>query len=119
MHTRFSIETRLQLQAAIVAAGGNEVFAVGQTDANRRIIMLDILARGSQQAVPAILQSCHYGDVVIHNHPSGELSPSAADLQIAGSIASLGVGFYIVDNSVDETYAVVEPFDPQDENPWI
>lgn len=117
MHTRFSIETRLQLQAAIVAAGGNEVFGVGQTDANRRIIVLDILARGSQQAVPAILQNCHYGDVVIHNHPSGELAPSAADLQIAGAIASLGVGFYIVDNSVDETYAVVEPFDPQDEKP--
>lgn len=107
----------MQLQAAIVAAGGNEVFAVGQTDADCRIIVLDILARGSRQSVPAISQNCVYGDVVIHNHPSGDLSPSAADLQIAGSIASLGVGFYIVDNSVDEVYAVVEPFDPQNEKP--
>jgi ATP-dependent DNA helicase DinG len=117
MPRRFSIETRLQLQAAIVAAGGHEVFAVGQTDADCRIIVLEILARGSQQAVPAIVQHCHYGDVVIHNHPSGNLSPSAADLQIASAIASLGVGFYIVDNSVDEVYAVVEPFEPQNEKP--
>ncbi len=105
----------MQLQAAIAAAGGNEVFALGHTDADRRVVEIDVLARGSQQAVPAVLQHCGYGDVVIHNHPSGNLSPSAPDIEIASGIASLGVGFYIVDNSVDEIYAVVEPFAPQDE----
>jgi ATP-dependent DNA helicase DinG len=117
MHKKFSIDARLQLQAAIAAAGGNEVFALGHTDADCRVVELEVLARGSQEAVPAVLQNCRYGDVVIHNHPSGNLSPSEADIQIAGGIASQGVGFYIVDNAVDKLYAVVEPFPPQDETP--
>lgn len=115
MQQRFSLEARLQLQAAIAAAGGNEVFALGQTDADCRIVEIDVLARGTQNAVPAVLQHCAYGMVVIHNHPSGNLSPSEPDIEIASGIASLGVGFYIVDNAVDKTYAVVEPFAPQDE----
>jgi ATP-dependent DNA helicase DinG len=115
MQKRFSIEARLQLQAAIVEASGNEVFAIGHTDADCRVVEVDVLARGSQQAVPAVVQNCCYGDVVIHNHPSGNLSPSGPDIEIASGIASLGVGFYIVDNPVEDIYAVVEPFPPQDE----
>ncbi len=115
MQKRFSLEARLQLQAAIVEASGNEIFAIGHTDADCRVVEVDVLARGSQQAVPAVVQNCRYGDVVIHNHPSGNLSPSEPDIEIASGIASLGVGFYIVDNSVDRVYAVVEPFPPQDE----
>ncbi|MCF6179349.1 MAG: DEAD/DEAH box helicase family protein, partial [Geopsychrobacter sp.] len=115
MLNKFTIDARLQLQAAIAAAGGNEVFAIGHTDADCRVVELEVLARGSQQAVPVVLKNCRYGDVVIHNHPSGNLSPSDPDIQIASGIADLGVGFYIVDNSVDKIYAVVEPFAPQDE----
>ncbi|WP_026362160.1 helicase C-terminal domain-containing protein [Geopsychrobacter electrodiphilus] len=115
MQKRFSIDARMQLQAAIAEAGGNEVFALGHTDADCRVVELDVLARGSQQAVPAVLNNCSYGDIIIHNHPSGNLSPSEPDIQIASGIASLGVGFYIVDNAVDKIYAVVEPFAPQDE----
>lgn len=115
MQKRFSLEARLQLQAAIVEASGNEVFAIGHTDADCRVVEVDVLARGSRQAVPAVVQNCRYGDIVIHNHPSGNLSPSEPDIEIASGIANLGVGFYIVDNSVDNIYAVVEPFPPQDE----
>lgn len=115
MQQRFSLEARLQLQAAIAEAGGNEVFSLAQTDADCRVVEIDVLARGDQNAVPAVLQNCAYGQIVIHNHPSGQLSPSAPDMQIASGIASLGVGFYIVDNLVDKIYAVVEPFPPQDE----
>ena len=99
-----------QLRYAIKEAGGNEVFVLGQTDADRRIVQVEVLARGSDSAVPAILQTCSYGDVVLHNHPSGDLQPSAADIEVAAQFGSLGVGFYIVNNNVDDLYRVVEAF---------
>ncbi len=104
-----------QLRYAIKEAGGNEVFVLAQTDAERRIVQIEVLARGSEQAVPAILQTCGYGDVVIHNHPSGDLRPSGADVEIASQFGSLGVGFYIVNNAVDNLYRVVEAFAAKDE----
>ena len=99
-----------QLRYAIKEAGDNEVFVLGQTDAERRVVQIEVLARGSEKAVPAILQTCSYGDVVIHNHPGGNLKPSGADIEVASQFGSLGVGFYIVDNSVDNLYRVVEAF---------
>ncbi len=106
----FSPDSIDQLRYAIREADGNEVFVLGQTDADRRIVQIEVLARGSENAVPAILQTCHYGDVVIHNHPGGVLKPSGADIEVAAQFGSLGVGFYIVDNNVDNVYRVVEAF---------
>ena len=103
-----------QLRYAIKEAGDNEVFVLGQTDADRRIVQVEVLARGSESAVPAILQSCSYGDVVIHNHPSGKLQPSGADIEVASQFGSLGVGFYIINNAVDNLYRVVEAFAERD-----
>ncbi len=103
-----------QLRYAIKEADGNEVFVLAQTDAKRRVVQIEVLARGSEDAVPAILQTCSYGDVVIHNHPGGNLKPSAADIEVASQFGSLGVGFYIVDNSVENIYRVVEAFAEKD-----
>jgi ATP-dependent DNA helicase DinG len=111
----FTPESLLQLRYAIDEAAGNEVFVLGQTDIARRIVQVEVLARGSKAAVPAILQTCGYGDVVIHNHPSGDLRPSAADIEVAAQFGALGVGFYIVDNAVDKLYRVVEAFVAKDE----
>jgi ATP-dependent DNA helicase DinG len=101
-----------QLRKEIEEARGNEVFCIGRTDAEQRVIELEILARGNKTAVPAIIQACRPGDVIIHNHPSGHLEPSGADLEIAGSLGALGVGFYIVNNSVSNLYRVVEALKP-------
>lgn len=111
----FSPDSLIQLRYAIDEAGGNEVFVLGQTDTERRIVQIEVLARGSEAAVPAILQTCGYGDVVIHNHPSGDLRPSAADVEVAAQFGALGVGFYIVNNVVDKLYRVVETFAAKDE----
>lgn len=111
----FSADSIDQLRYAIAAAAGNEIFVLGQTDAERRVVQVEVLARGSETAVPAILQTCGYGDVVIHNHPSGELRPSAADIEIASQLGSLGVGFFIINNAVDNLYRVVEIFAAKEE----
>jgi len=106
----------LQIRDAIHAAGGNEVFFLGTTDMHSQVLSVDVLARGNSVAVPAILQACAHGDVVIHNHPSGRLEPSAADIEIAARLGSLGVGFHIVDNPVESVYKVVEIFPPRQQH---
>lgn len=111
----FSSDSIDQLRYVIAEAGGNEVFVLAQTDANRRVVQIEVLARGSEGAVPAIMQTCGYGDIVIHNHPSGNLTPSAPDIEIAAKFGDLGVGFYIVNNAVDNCYRVVEAFAERDE----
>ena len=106
----FSPDCLDQMRYAIAQADGREVFFLGQTDAQQRIVQIEVLARGSKQAVPAILHTCAFGDIVIHNHPSGNLEPSSADINVASTAGDLGVGFFIVNNQVDEVYRVVEPF---------
>jgi ATP-dependent DNA helicase DinG len=60
--------------------------------------------------VAAIMVATSFGDVVIHNHPSGQLTPSHADVEIASLLGNQGVGFYIVDNDVSRCYQAVAPF---------
>ncbi len=107
-----SEKSQEKLRQEILESGGNEVFCIGQTDTNQLVVEVEILARGSRDAVPAILKSCRPGDVIIHNHPSGHLEPSEPDLAIAGNLGSMGVGFYIVNNQVSKLYRVVEAFKP-------
>jgi ATP-dependent DNA helicase DinG len=114
MLTYLTTDSIDQIRYAIAEAQGCEVFILGQTDAQRRIVQVEVLARGSETAVPAIIQTCSYGDVVIHNHPSGELRPSGADIEVASRFGSLGVGFYIVDNQVESLNRVVEAFADKD-----
>ena len=98
------------MRQAIAEAYGNEVFFLGACGEDRRVVRAEVVARGDEGSVPALAQNAAVGDVVIHNHPSGALTPSGADLDIASMLGSRGVGFFIVDNEVRELYAVVEPF---------
>src|SRR6266496_1563588 len=100
----------LLMRYEIAAADGNEVFFLGRTDESKVVIEVEPLARGNRDAVAAIMIAVSFGDVVIHNHPSGDLTPSLADLDIASILGNQGVGFYIVDNGVERCYQAVSPF---------
>lgn len=110
MDTILSPSAQIDLRHAILDAGGNEVFCLGRVGARQQVVEVEVLARGSRTAVPAILPACRPGDVVIHNHPGGNLEPSPADLEIAAQLGSLGIGFFIVDNEVERCYRVVEAY---------
>ncbi len=110
MQKSFSDHAISQLQAAIGDADGNEVFFLGRTDEARLVVEVEPLARGNRDAVPAIMIATSFGDVVIHNHPSGNLTPSSADIEIASLLGNQGVGFYIVDNLAERCNQVVAPF---------
>jgi ATP-dependent DNA helicase DinG len=57
------------------------------------------------------------GQVVLHNHPSGTLQPSSADLEVASRLYDNGLGFAIVDNAATELYVVLEPALPREVHP--
>lgn len=46
--------------------------------------------------------------MLLHNHPSGLLVPSAADMEVAARFHDNGVGFGIVNNEATRVYVVVE-----------
>jgi len=46
--------------------------------------------------------------MLLHNHPSGLLEPSGADLSVAARLHDDGVGFGILDNDVTDLYVVGE-----------
>ncbi len=112
-HHHFSEEAQLATRAAIRDAGGNEVFLLGTLDDSGAVASVRVLARGNRGAVPALLQIPRPGEVVIHNHPSGDLTPSGADLDIASALGNDAVGAFIVDNDVRSIYVVVEPHRPE------
>ncbi len=100
---------RQAIREAIDEAGGNEVFFIGRLGERGLVTDVEVTCRGSRDAVPALLDRPRNGDVVLHNHPSGQLAPSDADLALASRYGQDGVGFYIVDNAVASIYVVVEP----------
>lgn len=98
-----------EMRSAIRAAGGNEVFFRGVTDGRLIVKTVSVIARGDRECVPAVTRNVSPGDVVIHNHPDGPLTPSKADIAVASELGDMGCGFYVVDNCVEKLYPVVEP----------
>jgi ATP-dependent DNA helicase DinG len=101
------------LRRTIEDARGNEVFFLAKPDEKGMVVEVIPLARGNDSAVPALLQVTTHGDVIIHNHPSGHLVPSSADVSLASEYGNQGVGFYIINNGADSIYVVVEAFKRQ------
>ena len=110
MNRYFSEKALLQMREAIAETGGNEVFFLGRTDEAKLVVEVEPLARGNRDAVAAILVAAAFGDVVVHNHPSGNLTPSQPDIEIAGILGNQGVGFYIINNDASRCYQAVTPF---------
>ncbi len=112
--TRISAEAASAMRGAIEEAGGNEVFFAGSMNSSGLIEGVRVCARGHEGAVPAIFDGLDARDVVIHNHPTGDVLPSDADLELAVVYSHNGHGVYIVDNGVSRVYVVVEAFREKD-----
>jgi ATP-dependent DNA helicase DinG len=110
MNNYFSDDVLLLMRHEISGSGGNEVFFIGRTNIDGIVCEVETIARGSKVAVPAIISRAAGGDVVIHNHPTGNLTPSNADMDIASVAGNQGIGFSIVNNDCTRCYQVVAPF---------
>jgi ATP-dependent DNA helicase DinG len=113
MHKHFTDDALLLMRHEITAASGNEVFFIGRCNVEGVVCEVEAIARGSKVAVPAIITRASCGEVVIHNHPSGDLTPSGADMDIASVCGNQGIGFSIVYNGCTRCYQVVSPFTEQ------
>jgi ATP-dependent DNA helicase DinG len=96
------------MRAAIRLAQGNEVCFVCGVDANGVIQSARVVSRGGVSSVLALPGVAERGEMLVHNHPSGDLTPSDADQDIAARLHNDGIGFAIIDNSATSLYVVVE-----------
>lgn len=97
------------MREEIQQSAGNEVLFIAHLDDNQKIASVDVASHGDAVSVPALTSWLERGDIVIHNHPSGLLKPSKADLEIASHLGNHGFGFYIINNEVSLYYSVAEP----------
>jgi len=105
---RIAPGVRAFLAGEIAAAGGREVSFVAEVDRDGVVIAARVVARGTVDMVLALPGATSRGEMLLHNHPSGHLSPSPADLDVAARLHDGGVGFGIIDNGGTEIYVVVE-----------
>ena len=103
------------MSQAIKEAGGNEVFFTATINSQGLVDSVKVGSRGKIDTVPVNFSDVRNpsSSVLIHNHPSGKLIPSNADLGVAENCAQNGQGFYIINNDVSELYVVVEPVKPK------
>ena len=105
------------IRREIARARGNEVCFIARVAEGAEIVEPRVLARGHADAVLALVKDPPQPGMLIHNHPSGLLEPSEADFGVAARLWELGVGFAITDNDARELYVVVEPPDPDENEP--
>jgi ATP-dependent DNA helicase DinG len=98
-----------RIRAEIARCGGNEVCFVAAIGADGIISEPRVVARGNASAVLAATRDAEPGSIVLHNHPSGELTPSEADLAVAADLYAGGLGLAIIDNDATRLYVVVGP----------
>lgn len=105
---RLSRAAATALRTAIKLAGGNEVCFVAAVDDEGMITTARPVARGDIRSVLAMPGVAERGEMLLHNHPSGLLTPSDADLEVAHRVHMNGVGFGIIDNAATRVYVVAE-----------
>ncbi len=110
---------RLDAQAAehirreIERAGGREVCFLALVGPDRVVVDPRPVARGNHEAVVAAAHDAPEGALMIHNHPSGLLEPSYADLAVAARVWEQGLGTALTDDCASRLYVVVEPPAPR------
>jgi ATP-dependent DNA helicase DinG len=96
------------IRTAITLAGGREVCFTCQVDSAGVVVAARAVARGDSTSVLALPGFAKRGELLVHNHPSGQLEPSGPDLEVAARMHDEGIGFAIVDNAAERLYVVVE-----------
>ena len=110
---RLSPAAAEQIRAEVAKAGGREVCFLARVGPDRVLVEPRAVARGNKAAVLAAARDAEEGSVMIHNHPSGDLEPSDADLSVAGRLYEGGIGTAITTNEADRLFVVVEPPEPR------
>jgi len=108
-----------RIRSEIARARGNEVCFVCKVGEGGSVEEPRTIARGHASAVLALIREKDIPQpgLLVHNHPSGVLQPSEADMSVAARLFEQGLGFAITDNDASEIYVVLEPPEPGDNQP--
>ncbi len=109
--SRYLTEEVVQaLRREIEENQGAELFAIlSRPDGDSKYNQLTVVCRGTHSEVPALVSRTRPGEMTVHNHPSGVLQPSQADMAVAQMFGEEGVGSMIVNNEVSHCIVVAEP----------
>lgn len=113
IHAKFTQSVIASMQRDVKEADGNEVFWAGMINSAGIVTDVKTGSRGNIDSVIINSNMAREGHVLIHNHPSGNLHPSAADQNVAANVADTSMGFYIVNNDISDVYVVMEPIKPK------
>ena len=102
---RLSPDAAERVRAEVEKAGGREVCFLARVSPDRTLVEVRAVARGNKAAVLAAARDADEGSVMIHNHPSGDLEPSDADLSVAARLYEEGIGTAITNNDADRLFA--------------
>lgn len=105
----FSPEVQARLKTEIEANDGQEVTFSGNIDRSGLVYEVEVLAYGNEDSSAVNLADALRGDVLIHNHPTGGLQASAADIQVSSLLANKRIGFYIIDNACETCNIILKP----------
>jgi hypothetical protein len=106
----FSFDAWVIVAGEIQRAEGREVaFACGWNSELQQITTARVIARGSHTCVPGVFADVRPGELFLHSHPNGNVSPSDADVQCVHSEYGRGVGFAVCDSGANRLYVVREP----------
>jgi ATP-dependent DNA helicase DinG len=106
--SRIPPDLQRYLAREISLAGGREVSFVATVEEDGTLLEARTVARGTVDRVLALPGVAGRGEMLLHNHPSGVLEPSMADLSVAARLHDGGTGFGIINNDASELYVVVE-----------
>ena len=81
-----SDESAAKLRDEIERAGGREVCFLASVDGDRVVRDPRAVSRGNFEAVLVAARDVPDGGVMLHNHPSGVLEPSDADMRVAAAL---------------------------------
>lgn len=106
--SRIPDSIRRAIAAEIAAAGGREVLFVAELDDDGLVSQARAVSRGTIDKVLAPQGLTSKAGVIIHNHPSGTLAPSDADLETSAELAWRGTGSWIISNDAERLYIITE-----------
>lgn len=105
----FTGEIIALLREEIEANEDQEVSFVGNVDKYGITYEVEALAYGNDNSSAVVMADTLRGDVLIHNHPSGDIRASGQDINISSLLANKKIGFYIIDNVCEYVNIVVKP----------
>ena len=97
-----------QLRQIIDENAGNALYCIGQTDASQQLQRVQPLTTSDLLALLSRPEPPPHSAILIHNHPSGDLSPTAAEQDLARELADRGLALHLVDNPVENIRALVD-----------